>query len=55
MAINFIGPLLILSGIASLIGVIVGVVRKDKKILIPSSIVFVVVALIFLLEGFLLE
>lgn len=55
MAINFIGPLVILSGFASLIGILVGVLRKDKKILIPSLIVFAIVALIFLLEGFLLE
>jgi hypothetical protein len=52
---NFIGPFIILSGIASLIGILTGLVKKNKKILIISLIVFVIVALIFILEGFLME
>ncbi|HPL53500.1 MAG TPA: hypothetical protein PLW11_05080 [Bacillota bacterium] len=53
--VNFIGPLIILSGIASLIGIIIGLVKKNRKILIISLIVFAIVALIFILEGFLME
>lgn len=53
--VNFIGPLIILSGIASVIGIITGLVKKNKKILIISLVVFAIVASIFLLEGFLLE
>lgn len=52
---NFIGPLIILSGIASFIGIIIGLVKKNKKILVISSVIFAVVALIFILEGFFLE
>lgn len=52
---NFIGPLVILSGIASFIGIIIGLVKKNKKILLISSVIFAVVALIFILEGFLFE
>lgn len=55
MAVNFIGPLIIFSGFASLIGILIGILKKDKKILIPSLIVFVIVALIFFLERFLME
>lgn len=56
MAINFIGPLFMLSVIASLIGIIIGLVKKDKQILRVSSIVFGILALIFIvLEGFLME
>jgi predicted MFS family arabinose efflux permease len=55
MAVNFIGPLLLLCGIISFVGIIVGVFKKNKNILKTSLIVFVVVALIFLLEGFLME
>ena len=53
--VNFIGPLIILSGIASLIGIITGLVKKNKKILVISLIIFAIVALIFILEGFLME
>jgi hypothetical protein len=56
MAINLIGPLFMLSVIASLIGIIIGLVKKDKQILRVSSIVFGILALIFIvLEGFLME
>lgn len=53
--VNFIGPLIILSGVASLIGIVTGLVKKNKKVLIISSIVFAIVAIIFLAEGFLME
>ena len=53
--VNFIGPLIILSGIVSLIGIITGLAKKNKKILKISLIVFAIVALIFILEGFLME
>lgn len=53
--VNFIGPLIILSGIASLIVIITGLVKKNKKILVISLIIFAIVALIFILEGFLME
>ena len=53
--VNFIGPLIILSGIVSLAGIIIGLVKKNRKILIISLIVFAIVALIFILEGFLME
>lgn len=52
---NFIGPLIIFSGIASLIGIITSLAKKNKRILIISLIVFAIVALIFILEGFLME
>ena len=55
MAVNFIGPLIILSGIASLVGIIFGLVKKDKKITNISLIVFVIIALIFVLEFFFME
>jgi predicted MFS family arabinose efflux permease len=56
MAVNFIGPLLMLSGIASLVGIIFGLVKKDKKITKISLIAFVIIALIFIvLEGFFME
>jgi predicted MFS family arabinose efflux permease len=48
MAVNFIGPLLMLSGIASLVGIIFGLVKKDKKIVKISLIAFVIIALIFI-------
>lgn len=53
--VNFLGPLIILSGIASLIGIVIGLVKKDRKILTISLKVFAIVALIFILEGFLME
>ena len=53
--INFIGPLIILSGVSSLIGIIIGIVKKNKRILKLSLVVFVIVALIFVLERFLME
>lgn len=53
--VNLIGPLIFLSGIASLIGIVTGLVKKNKKILIISLIVFTIVAIIFILEGFLME
>ncbi|MBP7279709.1 MAG: hypothetical protein KBA11_09885 [Sedimentibacter sp.] len=53
--VNFIGPLIILSGIVSLAGIIIGLVKKNKKILIISSTVFAIVALIFILEALVLE
>lgn len=52
---NFIGPLIIWGGIASFIGIIIGLVKKNKKILTISIIIFVIVALIFVLEGFVWE
>lgn len=56
MSINFIGPLLMLSGIASFIGIIIGLVKKDKQILKISLEVFGIDALVFItLEGFLME
>lgn len=53
--INLIGPLIILSGIASLIGIVIGLVKRNRKVLIISLIVFAIVILIFILEGFLME
>lgn len=53
--VNFIGPLIKLGGIVSLIGIVTGLVKKKIKILIISLIVFAIVALIFILEGFLIE
>lgn len=53
--VNFIGPFLILSGFASVIGIIAGLAKKNKKILKISLIVFAIVALVFILEGFLME
>lgn len=55
MGVNFIGPLIMLSGIASLVGIIFGLVKKDKKITKISLIVFTIVALIFVLEFFFIE
>lgn len=56
MAVNFIGPLLLLSGILSLIGIVVGIFKKDKKILRTSLIIFVIVVLIYVLaEGIFME
>lgn len=56
MAINFIGPLLILTGIISLAGTIYGLVKKDRQITKLSLIVFIAVVFIFLVvEGFLME
>lgn len=53
--VNFIGPLIILSGIASLIGIIIGLMKKNKKALTISLIVFVIVVAIFIAEGLLME
>lgn len=53
--VNFIGPLIILSGIASLIGIAIGLVKKNRKTLNVSLIVFAIVALILILEGFVME
>lgn len=53
--VNFIGPLIILSGIASLIGIIIGLMKKNKKVLTISLIVFVIVVAIFIAEGLLME
>jgi hypothetical protein len=52
---NIIGPFIFLSGIASFIGIIIGLVKKNKKILTISITIFAIVALIFVLEGFVLE
>ena len=53
--VNFIGPLIKLSGIASIIGIIIGLAKKNRRMLIMSLIVFTIVALIFIIEGFLIE
>ena len=53
--VNFIGPLIKLSGILSLAGIIIGLVKKNKKIFIISSTVFAIIALIFILEALVLE
>ena len=55
IVVNFIGPLIILSGIASLIGIVIGLVKKNRKTLNVSLIVFAIVALILILEGFVME
>lgn len=56
MAVNFIGPLLMLGIVASLVGVIVGLVKKDKKITKISLMALGIIALIFIvLEGFFME
>ncbi|MFZ2539138.1 MAG: hypothetical protein WAX04_09600 [Oscillospiraceae bacterium] len=55
MAVNFIGPLLMLSGVASLVGIIFGLVKKDKKITKISLIAFTIVALIYVLASFFME
>ncbi|WP_146953673.1 hypothetical protein [Alkalibaculum bacchi] len=52
---KFIDPLIVLSGIVLLIGIVIGLVRKNKKLLIISIIVFAIVVLIFVLEGLLIE
>lgn len=50
MAINLIGPLLIILLIASAIGVSVGIVKKNKKLLLISLIVLVAIIAIYLLD-----
>lgn len=55
MAVNFIGPIIMLVGIASLVGIITGLVKKDKKITKVSLIAFIIIVLIFIVEGFFME
>lgn len=55
MAVSFIGPLIMLIGIASIVGIIFGLVKKDKKVAKTSLIVFAIIALIFVLEFFFME
>lgn len=55
MGVNFIETLIMLIGIASLVGIIFGLVKKDKKITKISLIVFAIIALIFVLEFFFME
>lgn len=53
--INFIGPLIMLSGVASFIGIVIGLIKKNKKILIPSLVVFLMIVALFMLEGLFFE
>lgn len=55
MKVNFIGPLIILTGIASIVGLILGLVKKNKKVTKISLIVFLMIATIFFLEFFVTE
>lgn len=55
MAANFIGPLIILIGVVSFIGIIFGLLKKNKKISTVSLIAFAFVALIFALEFLVFE
>ena len=47
--------IIMLVGIASLVGIITGLVKKDKKITKVSLIAFIIIALIFIVEGFFME
>ncbi len=53
--INFIGPLIMLTGIASIIGIATGLIKKNRNILTTSLIVFAMIALIFIMEAFFIE
>lgn len=53
--VNFIGPLIILTGLLSLIGIIAGLIIKNKRLLLISIFIFTLIAIIFLLESFLFE
>lgn len=55
MAVNFIGPLIMLIGVASLAGIVTGLVKKDKKITTVSGVAFIIIVLIFLVEGLFME
>jgi hypothetical protein len=55
MAANFIGPLIILIGVVSFVGIIFGLLKKNKKISTVSLIAFAFVALIFALEFLVFE
>lgn len=55
MAANFIGPLIILIGVVSFVGILFGVVKKNRKITTGSLIAFAIVALIFALEFLVFE
>lgn len=55
MAFNFIGPIVIFVGVASLFGILFGLIKKDKKVTKISFIVFAVIVSIYLFDLFLFE
>jgi lipopolysaccharide export LptBFGC system permease protein LptF len=53
---NFIGPFFLLCGVVSIAGIVLGLVKKNKKIVIASLILLIIISLLFLvIEGFLME
>ncbi|SHJ37966.1 hypothetical protein [Parasporobacterium paucivorans] len=55
MAVNFIGPILMALLVASAIGVITGLVVKNKKVLLISFIALVVIVAIYVILSMFFE
>lgn len=53
--VNFIGPLIILTGLLSLIGIITGLVMKNIRILLVTLVVFSLISIILILDIILFE
>lgn len=53
--VNFIGPLIILTGLLSLIGIITGLVMKNIRILLVTLVVFSLISIILILDVILFE
>jgi hypothetical protein len=49
---NFIGPILVVLLIASIIGIVIGLIKKHKVMLTVSSIVFILALCVYLFDFF---